>query len=88
MTMRHGLEIRSATPAEAPGLAILLAEAGLVLDPRDVAERLAMLRQGTGAALVALPHSAMARKVCSCLKSMVSECPGENRSCSESGALA
>ncbi len=54
MTMRHGLEIRAATPAEAPGLAILLAEAGLVLDPRDVAERLAMLRQGAGAALVAL----------------------------------
>jgi len=54
MTMRHGLEIRAATAAEAPGLAILLAEAGLALDPREIAERLASLRQGPAAALVAL----------------------------------
>ncbi len=54
MTLRHGLEIRAASAAEAPGLAILLAEAGLHLDARDIAERLAALRQGSGAALVAL----------------------------------
>lgn len=54
MTLRHGLEIRAASAAEAPGLAILLAEAGLVLDARDIAERLAALRQSPGAALVAL----------------------------------
>lgn len=54
MTLRHGLEIRAASAAEAPGLAILLAEAGLMLEARDIAERLAALRQGQGAALVAL----------------------------------
>lgn len=54
MNMRHGLEIRAATAAEAPGLATLLAQAGLVLDPRDLAERLAALRQGSATALVAL----------------------------------
>ncbi|MEI6162558.1 MAG: GNAT family N-acetyltransferase [Roseococcus sp.] len=54
MTLRHGLEIRAATAAEAPGLAILLAEAGLILDARDIAERLANLRQGSAAALVAV----------------------------------
>jgi GNAT superfamily N-acetyltransferase len=54
VNLRHGLEIRAATAAEAPGLAILLAEVGLELDPRDIAERLATLRQGSAAALVAL----------------------------------
>jgi len=54
MTLRHGLEIRAASAAEAPGLAILMAEAGLMLEARDIAERLAALRQGQGAALVAL----------------------------------
>lgn len=54
MTMRHGMEIRAATAAEAPGLAILLAEAGLVVDPRELSERLAVMRQGSATALVAL----------------------------------
>lgn len=54
MTLRHGLEIRAATAAEAPGLAILLAEAGHVIDARALAERLAALRQGQATALVAL----------------------------------
>lgn len=54
MTLRHGLEIRAATAAEAPGLATLLAEAGLVIDARALADRLAALRQGAATALVAL----------------------------------
>ena len=54
MNLRYGMEIRAATPAEAPGLATLLAEAGLVVEPRALAERLAALRQGPATALVAL----------------------------------
>ncbi|UPY39258.1 GNAT family N-acetyltransferase [Sediminicoccus sp. KRV36] len=54
MSLRHGLEIRAATAAEAPGLAILLAEAGLLIEARDLAERITALRQGSATALVAL----------------------------------
>jgi GNAT superfamily N-acetyltransferase len=54
VTFRHGLEIRAATAAEAPGLVTLLAEAGYVIDARVMAERLVALRQGSGTALVAL----------------------------------
>ncbi len=54
MTLRHGLEIRAATAAEAPGLATLLTEAGHVIDARALAERLTTLRQGPATALVAL----------------------------------
>ncbi|MDB5415902.1 MAG: family N-acetyltransferase [Rubritepida sp.] len=54
MTLRHGLEIRAAAAGEAPGLAALLAEAGHVIDARDLAERLAGLRQGAATALVAV----------------------------------
>lgn len=54
MTSRHGLEIRSATPADAPGLATLLAAAGCAIGDRDLAERLAALRQAPGAALLAV----------------------------------
>lgn len=54
MSLRHGLEIRAATAAEAPGLAILLAEVGCPIDARLLADRLATLRQGSGTALVAL----------------------------------
>jgi aminoglycoside 6'-N-acetyltransferase I len=54
MTSRHGLEIRAAGAADAPGLAALLAEAGHVIDPRDLAERLAALRQGAATALIAV----------------------------------
>lgn len=53
MTLRHGLEIRTATAADAPGLAALLAEAGQAIEARDLAERLAALRQGAATALVA-----------------------------------
>lgn len=54
MNLRYGMEIRAATPTEAPGLATLLAEAGLHVEPRVLAERLATLRQGPATALVAL----------------------------------
>lgn len=54
MTLRHGMEIRAATAAEAPGLVLLVAEAGMALEARDLAERLAALRHAPAAALVAL----------------------------------
>ena len=54
VTLRYGLDIRAVTSAEAPGLAILLAEAGCVIDARDLAERLPALRTNSGTALVAL----------------------------------
>lgn len=54
MTSRYALEIRAATPLEAPGLATLLAEAGQLVEPAAIAERLASLQQSSGAALVAL----------------------------------
>lgn len=54
MTLRHGLEIRAAAATDAPGLAILLAEAGCQLDARALAGRLGALRQGAATALLAL----------------------------------
>lgn len=54
MTSRHGLEIRAASAAEAPGLAELLAAIGQPIAPRDLAVRLEAIRQGAGTALVAL----------------------------------
>ena len=54
MTSRHGLEIRAAAAAEAPGLAVLLAAAGQAIEPRELAARLEAIRQGPGTALVAL----------------------------------
>jgi GNAT superfamily N-acetyltransferase len=54
MNLRYGMEIRAATPAEAPGLATLLAEAGMTVPLRELADRLATLRQGPATALVAL----------------------------------
>jgi GNAT superfamily N-acetyltransferase len=54
LTSRHGLEIRAANGGDAPGLALLLAEAGLGIAPRPLAARLEMLRQGAGTALLAL----------------------------------
>jgi aminoglycoside 6'-N-acetyltransferase I len=51
---RHGLEIRAATAAEAPGLAMLLGAPGPAVDARELATRLEALRQGPGTALVAL----------------------------------
>ncbi|MBR0647397.1 GNAT family N-acetyltransferase [Plastoroseomonas hellenica] len=53
MTSRHGLEIRAATPIDAPGLATLLAAAGQATDVPAMAERLAAMRQEAGAVLIA-----------------------------------
>jgi aminoglycoside 6'-N-acetyltransferase I len=54
LTSRHGLGIRAATIADAPGLATLLAEAGQVIDARELGERLPALRGATGTALIAV----------------------------------
>jgi GNAT superfamily N-acetyltransferase len=51
---RYGLEIRAATAADAPGLATLLSAAGWAADARDMAERLAALREAPGAVLLAV----------------------------------
>ncbi len=53
MTSRYGLEIRTAAPIDAPGLATLLAEAGCTVDARELAERLVAIREGSGTALIA-----------------------------------
>ncbi|MGG5819022.1 GNAT family N-acetyltransferase [Falsiroseomonas sp. HW251] len=52
MASRYGIEIRAATPADAPGLADMLAEAGHPLDAVAIADRLPALRQA-GTALIA-----------------------------------
>ena len=54
MNTRYGMEIRAATSAEAPGLCQLLDAAGHVIPAHILAERLDAIRQGGGAALVAL----------------------------------
>lgn len=53
MTSRYGLEIRAATPIDAPGLAALLTAAGHAIDVPAMAERLAAMREGAGAVLIA-----------------------------------
>jgi aminoglycoside 6'-N-acetyltransferase I len=50
---RHGLEIRAAAPADAPGLCELLGKAGISVSPRALAERLETIRQEAGAVLLA-----------------------------------
>ena len=54
MSGRHGLEIRAATAADAPGLAELLAAADRPVPARSLAERLDRLRHDAGTVLVAL----------------------------------
>lgn len=54
MSARYGLEIRAAAAADAPGLSTLLAEAGQAIEPRELAERIAALREGAGTVLVAV----------------------------------
>lgn len=54
VSSRHGLEIRAANEADAPGLAELLQAAGRRVLPPVLAERLAALRGDRGAALIAL----------------------------------
>lgn len=53
MTLRHSLELRAATAADAPGLSVLLAEAGLNIEARVLADRLTALRQASATALIA-----------------------------------
>ncbi|SFG72222.1 GNAT family N-acetyltransferase [Methylobacterium gossipiicola] len=53
MGNRYGLEIRSACAADAAGLAVLLAEAGLTLPADTLAERLDAMRAVGGAVLIA-----------------------------------
>lgn len=53
MSQRYGMEIRAATATEAPGLAVLLAEAGHPVDVQELAVRLGAVRQAQAAALVA-----------------------------------
>lgn len=53
MSQRYGMEIRAATAAEAPGLSVLLAEAGHPVDAQELAARLGALRQAQATALVA-----------------------------------
>ena len=57
MSSRHGLAIRAAGAADAPGLAVLLAElwaeTGLAVPADALVERLEALRAGAGVALVA-----------------------------------
>ncbi len=52
-TLRHSLELRAATAADAPGLSVLLSGAGLAIEPRLLAERITALRQAAATALVA-----------------------------------
>ncbi len=54
MSSRRGLEIRAANAADAPGLAELLASAGLGMTTTDIAGRIEAVRQGPGAILLAL----------------------------------
>jgi aminoglycoside 6'-N-acetyltransferase I len=51
---RHGLEIRAAVGADAPGLSELLSAAGHATVARGLAERLDVIRQEHGAALIAV----------------------------------
>ncbi len=54
MGSRHGLEIRAATAADAPGLAELLAAAGHPVPVRELAERLDGQQLEAGTALLAM----------------------------------
>jgi GNAT superfamily N-acetyltransferase len=50
---RFGLQIRAASVADAPELAVLLNAAGYRVDAREVADRLGALRDASGAVLLA-----------------------------------
>ena len=54
MGTRFGLELRSATPADAPGLSAMLAAAGHPVPAAVLSMRLEAIRQGLGTALLAL----------------------------------
>lgn len=50
---RFGLSIRAADASDAGGLTELLAEAGLLLEPASLAERIELVRRGPGTILIA-----------------------------------
>lgn len=54
MAGRYGLQIRTATPADASGIAELISGAGFVISTPALTERLEALRQERGTALLAL----------------------------------
>lgn len=54
MKSRYGMEIRTATGADAPGVAELLAAGGPTIAPKALADRLDAIRRDAGAALIAL----------------------------------
>ena len=54
MTSRYGVEVRAATPTDAPDLATLMSTAGQVGDARELAERLVALRHASGIVLIAV----------------------------------
>ena len=53
MTSRYGLEIRAATPLDAPGLVELFAATGQTVQAHELAERLVTVRQASGTVLIA-----------------------------------
>lgn len=54
MGQRYGLEIRAASPADAPGLAALMADLGAPADPAALAGRVEALNRAGGSALIAV----------------------------------
>lgn len=54
MSSRYGLQIRTATSADAPGLAELFQKAGQTIGVAVLTQRLAVLQQAAGTALLAL----------------------------------
>jgi aminoglycoside 6'-N-acetyltransferase I len=54
LASRYGLQIRTATPADAPGIAELMGNAGHAVGAAALAERLEALRKEGGTALLAL----------------------------------
>lgn len=54
MAGRYGLQIRAAVPADAPGIAELMAAAGCDVSPTALADRLEALRKGSGTILLAV----------------------------------
>jgi aminoglycoside 6'-N-acetyltransferase I len=54
LASRYGLQIRAATPADAEGVAVLMASAGHPVSAAVLAERLEAIRRSAGTALLAL----------------------------------
>ncbi len=54
MASRYGLQIRTATPADAPGIAELMGNSGHAVGAAALADRLEALRKEQGTALLAL----------------------------------